>query len=113
MTQCSLSRSEAGLRTFSYDEVCRIARALALPQDRLLGAGPPSLRRHRRRRAGPDLAESEPLARRAGSIDRREFVARGGALRALQAAVSGRQPLPAAQARIILEMLPDAAAPAT
>lgn len=108
--QSSVSRLETGRRVASYDELAAIARAFGLPVGHLLGASPPSVRRHRRGGRRPSTEESAALATRlVGPQVLAEFIARGGSIRALGQARSGRQPLSARQAALALSVIADPA----
>ncbi len=106
MTQPSLSRLEAGLRAASYDDVIAIAAALEVSPTALTGETPATIRRHVVASAPTAMGASRQLARRLVATGLQgPFLGRGGSLRAVSAAVAGRQPLPAAQAVIVLEVL--------
>ncbi len=108
--QSSVSRLEAGRRVAAYDELATIARALGLPVGHLLGASPPSVRRHRRGGRRQSTKESAALAARINDPwVLAEFIARGGSIRALGQARSGRQPLSARQAALALSVIADPA----
>ena len=106
MTQSSLSRLEAGLRAASYDDVIAIAAVLEVSPMVLTGETPATIRRHSRAPSPTAMGASRQLAGRLVAAGLQgPFLGRGGSLRAVSAAIAGRQPLPAAQAVIALEVL--------
>ena len=99
---------ETAGRVIDLDLALRVAQALDVQLDQLLGATCGTMRRHADQHGRGAWDQSRALACRLQPAQVSEFVKRGGSARALRAAREGRQPLPLGQARLLLELLPNA-----
>lgn len=103
--QATVSRLESGRLCLNLEHAASAAPVLGVHLDALLGNTRARARRHRRGSSTIETTRSARLAEAVLSRARGEFVRRGGSLGAVRAAVSGRQPLSAGQARIAIAAL--------